>query len=316
MKNSGDKIKMIKLLILAIFLLTFCTFGFGQTPSESIPAGAREVMLKFVELNNKKLLQTEEARQIFGGESLEWKFDCFEQNLSHPDKILSMEKNYSVARVQILEKKSRVVDLYFYLRFDAGIWKISSMRAMAQTGLTESAVKYLKSKTDLTADEKETLANAELTLSSDKMLTEWFQKNRSALDNFAALALVETKPKPVKITPKPKIKKSGAAKNSDSIALTANPLKQDEINNNEPRTIERITANTPKFPKTSAALKNLHIAALETKADSSVEFTIGGITDNTVGFIYSPKDAPPKIDGWRYIWIEKIAAGWYLFRTT
>ena len=81
-------------------------------------------------------------------------------------------------------------------------------------------------------------------------------------------------------------------------------------------TRERITENTQKFPKSAAALKSLHFTLLETKFTGDIEITIGGVTDNAVGLIYSPKDKPPQIDGWRYIWVEKLAAGWYLFRTT
>jgi hypothetical protein len=45
-------------------------------------------------------------------------------------------------------------------------------------------------------------------------------------------------------------------------------------------------------------------------------FVIGGIMDNTVGFVYSPSNKPPQISPSSYIWVEEIAAGWYLFRTT
>jgi hypothetical protein len=308
---------MVKLLILIIVTLTAATFAFAQNPSESNPPGARAAMLKFVGLNNKQSLQTDEARRLFSGSALEWKMAWFGEIPNLPDKIVAVEKDFSVARVQIVRKNSRVVDLYFYLRLDASGWKISSMRAMAQTGWLESTVETLKDNAAPTAEMKEVLANAELTLSSDEMLTEWFQANRLALGKLAALALVETKPTPKKVTPAPKIKKPRANKNQGiSYGVITGSAKQDDLENYESLTIERITGNTKTFPKSAAALRKLHLAALETKADGSIEFTIGGMLDNTVGFIYSPKDAPPQIDGWRYIWVEKLAAGWYLFRTT
>ncbi|HEY0461397.1 MAG TPA: hypothetical protein VGC97_19840, partial [Pyrinomonadaceae bacterium] len=229
---------------------------------------------------------------------------------------LAVGKDFSVARVQTVQKNSRVVDLYFYLKFADG-WKINSTRAMAQTGWLESAVETLKNEAAPTAEVKELLANAELTLSSDKTLTGWFQTNRLALNNLAARALVETKPKPEKVRLPPKIKKRRTSiGTTDAVAVTENRVDYGNRENDEPQTIERITAATQRFPKSAAALKNLHFTALETKSDGSIEFTIGGVTDNTVGFIYSPKAAPPQIDGWRYIWVEKLAAGWYLFRTT
>lgn len=308
---------MVKLLILITITLTATTFAFAQNSSESNPPDARTTMLKFVGLNNKQLLQTDEARQLFSGSALKWKMAWFGEIPNPPDKIVAVKKDFSVARGQIIQENSRVVDLYFYLRFDASGWKISSMRAMAQAGWLESTVETFKDNAAPTAEMKEILANAELTLSSDKMLTQWFQANRLALDKLAALALVETKPKPKKVTPAPKIKKRRADKNPGiSYGVVVDQLKKDDLENYESLTIERITENTKIFPKSAAALKNLHFTALETKSDGSIEFTIGGMLDNTVGFIYSPKDAPPQIDGWRYIWVEKIAAGWYLFRTT
>lgn len=75
------------------------------------------------------------------------------------------------------------------------------------------------------------------------------------------------------------------------------------------------TPNTQKFPKVAAALKSLHLSALETESGGNIEI-IGGITDNSVGFVYSPSDALPLIDIWRYIRVEEVAPRWYLYRTT
>jgi hypothetical protein len=44
--------------------------------------------------------------------------------------------------------------------------------------------------------------------------------------------------------------------------------------------------------------------------------SIGGILDNEVGFLFAPDGRPPPIDPSRYIWVEPIGDGWYLFKTT
>ena len=183
-------------------------------------------------------------------------------------------------------------------------------RAMDKSGFLEVINTTLKSKAVLTAEEMEVLANTELVLSSDKMLTEWFQKNRAALDKLSKRAVIETKKKLVKATPP---RKTGSG---DTFAVAVNPMVKNDNEEDEPQTIETITQYTKQFPKTVASLKNLHLSALETKSNGNVEITIGGITDNSVGFVYSPSGTPPPIDGWRYIWVEKVAAGWYLYRTT
>lgn len=304
------KINVIKLLIIIFVSITAFTCAFAQNPNEASPPGAEAAMLKFVELNNKQLLQSDEARKLLIGEAAKWDDAWFGQAFNKPDKIISIEKNYSVARLQAVEKSSRVVDLYFYLKFDDG-WKIRSMRAMAQTGFLETINAALKSKAALTLEEKESLANTELVLSSDQMLTQWFQKNRAALDKLAAEAVLETKKKPVKVIPPQRKTKNGVTVNEVAKSVATGIGEEDE-----PRTIDYIAQNTKQFPKTADLLKTLHLNALETKSNGNIEITIGGITDNSVGFVYSPARTPPVIDGWRYIWVEEVAAGWYLYRTT
>lgn len=303
---------MTKLLVLIVVSLTGFSTVFGQTQDGSTRAGARELIVKFVELNNKQSLQTDEGRLLFTGEASEWKMASFGRLSSAPDKIVSTGKDLSVARVQTVEDNSRVVDLYFYLVFNAG-WKIRMMRALAQTGWLETIGAGLKAKTNLTPEEKETQANIELVLSSDEALAKWFQTNRAALDNLIALAPLVRKKDPDILT-RPTAKNSRSAKSANKMVVDR--VDETAMENTGPRTIESIPANSQKFPKAAAGLRDLHLSRLETRSDGSVEITIGGITDNTVGFIYSPTEAPPQIDGWRYIWVEKIAAGWYLFRTT
>jgi hypothetical protein len=43
--------------------------------------------------------------------------------------------------------------------------------------------------------------------------------------------------------------------------------------------------------------------------------SIGGMLDNEVGFLFA-EAAPPPIDPGRYIWLEPLGGGWYLFKTT
>jgi hypothetical protein len=51
--------------------------------------------------------------------------------------------------------------------------------------------------------------------------------------------------------------------------------------------------------------------------DGVVEFNIGGLTDNTVGFLYVPPGkVPPVMDSVEYIYVEEIVEGWYIYKTT
>lgn len=77
-----------------------------------------------------------------------------------------------------------------------------------------------------------------------------------------------------------------------------------------------IRAEDQQFPEVAAALKKLHLTGMSIEPNGNVEMVIGGVTDNVVGFIYSPSRNPPTMSPSSYIWVEEVADGWYLFRTT
>jgi hypothetical protein len=77
-----------------------------------------------------------------------------------------------------------------------------------------------------------------------------------------------------------------------------------------------VTRDDAKFPQASALLRKLNVSAAGIEANGNVEIVIGGVTDNTVGFIHSPAKTPPPISPSSYIWVEEVAPHWYLFRTT
>ncbi len=53
-----------------------------------------------------------------------------------------------------------------------------------------------------------------------------------------------------------------------------------------------------------------------TEENQRSEWIIGGTLDNTVGFGFSPLGQLPSIDPNERIWVERLSANWYLFRTT
>lgn len=77
-----------------------------------------------------------------------------------------------------------------------------------------------------------------------------------------------------------------------------------------------VSRDDKKFLAVAELLRKLSLSAARVEANGDVEIIIGGVTDNTVGFIYSKSKTPPKISPSSYIWIEEVAANWYLFRTT
>ena len=74
--------------------------------------------------------------------------------------------------------------------------------------------------------------------------------------------------------------------------------------------IEQLRRN----PKDTALVQKLHLISAERTRNQSCNLMIGGITDNSVGYLWTTH--PPRISPSRYIWLELLKSGWYLYRTT
>jgi hypothetical protein len=65
------------------------------------------------------------------------------------------------------------------------------------------------------------------------------------------------------------------------------------------------------------AAKRLHISSVEKAENGIVRLTIGGVVDNSVGFMLVPNRATvPAMDPSNYIYMERAVQGWYVFKTT
>lgn len=155
-------------------------------------------------------------------------------------------------------------------------WKVYAVRATALAGLLEQSYSFMKNRTDLNEKEKRDFANLKLTLAPDKDLRTWFSENRQPLDELRAI--LQTK---------------GSKTSTVYVGW-----------------------DEKQFPEALARLRNLNLRTATVKPNGDVEIVIGGISDNTVGFVYSPSNKPPGISPDSYIWVEKVAEKWFLFRTT
>ena len=259
----------MKRFIPALILLALAVPASAQEKTNPDPA-VRATLVQLFELSSKNALQTAEARRLLAGEALDWKMPGFGQLAAAPDKIVLLDAQNAVGRIQLIGKESRVVDLYFYLTL-AGSWKVKAVRTLSLTGIIEGAYQYLKTKPNLTAEEKDELGNFELLLASDEVLRSWFEAKSGIMNALYQM----------------------------SRGLKAGSEEKD-----------------PRYAEIKARLKALHFAGIQVDTDGTVEFVIGGVTDNTVGFLYSPANQPPKISPDSYIWIEQVAPNWFIFRTT
>jgi hypothetical protein len=196
-----------------------------------------------------------------------------------------------------LREGAAFADMYCYLHKDTVGWKLVGIRSLAQTWVIDEAIKQLKSKSSLTDSEKWDMANAELTVASDSALKAHFQTNQATFSKIAGLVRSQHS--------------SGSAStlhNSESVDTAE--IKTDSISMQLRDLARKVMVTIAKGGQTYSC-------------QSGLTLLIGGVMDNTVGYLYIPDSCTvPTIwnDGQRpgtdIIYIEQIAPGWYLYKST
>ncbi len=211
-------------------------------------------------------------------------------------RLLNQTKNIALVNVTIMDSLGKGLDTYLHFEKDS-IWKINAFRALAMTGMLEMIKsefeKFSESEIDsLIISEKDNdhkmfeskedfkyqLDNIKLTLEIDDNIIKHFNQNKK---EFLQL--------------KKKVSK---------IKFNKKEASYRQINLKE---------------KLESNYENLLLNSITTSfyCDECFEFIIGGMVDNTVGYLYV-KDIKnlPKINPSRIIMIREIGNGWYLFKTT
>lgn len=186
-----------------------------------------------------------------------------------------------------LRDASHALDYYTFLRREGGVWKISEVRTLALPPLHRALLEELegmRSRRELPDSMVAQLENMRLTTASDSALKAHFFAHEPA---FRALA-----------------ERFAATR-----GLTA-------LSTERAATGSATPAETREL---RAALRALRLSGLERrpKAPGCVVLVIGGMLDNEVGYIFAPPGCtPPTVSPSAYIYVEQIAPGWYLYKTT
>jgi hypothetical protein len=214
--------------------------------------------------------------------------------------LLGQTENKAVVAMTILDSSGQGLDTYLHFVKDT-VWKMEAFRALAQTGIIEQVVLELekmspqqvdsivnKSKKDKKNKEYAIftsredydfqLGNSKLTLALDDEIIKHFLDNKPEFERIKDSALKELKNK-----------------------------KSDE------RGVKLVEKLKPEYQK-------LFISSVsygDYDLGLCLNFLIGGILDNTVGYIYvKDKKDLPKMDADSIIMIREIGGGWYIYKTT
>ncbi|GAB4351953.1 MAG: hypothetical protein Kow0099_36120 [Candidatus Abyssubacteria bacterium] len=80
----------------------------------------------------------------------------------------------------------------------------------------------------------------------------------------------------------------------------------------------RSLAESGDLEAANKAARNLHCSAVVRDSRTGIiEIVIGGLVDNAVGYMYVPDgQSKPEMTPDEYIYVERIADNWFLFKTT
>jgi len=212
-------------------------------------------------------------------------------NTSLNFQLLDKSENIAVVNITILDSLGKGIDTYAHLEKDKK-WKINAFRALAMTGFMEQAMlemeKMTEEQIDTLIQKDETfkskkdfyreLENIKLTLALDDTIIEHFEKNKEKFEDLK------------------------------------NELQNTKFNKDE-QSYRKINLGE----QIKMDYKKLLINTISTtyNCENCFEFIIGGMIDNTVGYLYvHDRENLPKMNPSRIIMIREIGSGWYLFKTT
>jgi hypothetical protein len=214
--------------------------------------------------------------------------------------LLEQTDNKAVVGMTILVSIGNGVDTYLHFEKDI-IWKMTAFRSLAMTGMIEQVKIELEKMTaqqvdNIIAESKNKkeedfvifktrddynfqLGNAKLTLELDDNIVKHFMENQAEFEKLKNFALDQ--------------------------------LEKEKVD--DERSIKLIEDLKSEYQK-------LFISSVSTggyQLGNCINFLIGGMIDNTVGYIYiKDKKDLPETNPNRVIMIKEIGNGWYIYKTT
>lgn len=258
-----------------------------------------EARLKvFLELNAQNRVQSEEAQRMLTGEASErWTLDNIGSGPDQIDRVVFVGETSAVA-AGFVTRGEREEDLYYYFERVGSDWKISAMRTMAGNYFAESILANESGWDEGTLkDDPQVIAwkdwfrrNLKLGLMSDRQIAAWFVENREMFQDLVSIIRNDV---------------SGET----NISLPPLPDVMYEAMG------DQLEKPHNDFPAVTDLLWKLNLSSVIME-DDQIRWQLGGFLDDTTGILYSDTDKPPEISAFHYIWVQKLAPKWYLYRTT
>ena len=278
--------KYITTILAALLLSASAVFGQSYEPVEL----AEKIFSKeeFPDIDN---YVTGEYKGAFRG-------DIFEENAVFKYRLLEQTDKAAVVNMTVLDSTGKGVDTYLHFEKD-NIWKMNAFRALAMTGYIQQMVIELEKMTpqqieeiieelkgkehDMFESEEEYklyIDNLKLILALDDEIIKHFQAHKPEFERLKNLALDE---------------------------LTSKNVQGEQA----VKLLETGRKDYKKLLITSVSFGDYFVGR------DCLSFLIGGMVDNTVGYLYvKDKKDLPEMHPSRIIMIREIGNGWYMYKTT
>jgi hypothetical protein len=215
--------------------------------------------------------------------------------------LLAQSSNKAVVAMTVLDSNGKGLDTYLHFEKDS-IWKMIAFRTLAMTGMIEQVKNELEKMTpdqvEVAIEKSEKtkgkqrvgfasredydyeLGNATLILELDENIIAHFRKNEAAFERIKDMALHEIR--------------------------TEDSSREGPVD-----LAENLRADYRMLFISSVSYGGSELGP------KCLIFSIGGMLDNTVGFLYvSDKADLPEMNPTRVIMLREIGKGWYLYKTT
>ncbi|MFB6454235.1 hypothetical protein ACE38W_03105 [Chitinophaga sp. Hz27] len=212
-----------------------------------------------------------------------------------------LHDSLALVNMTVMEPNGKATDYYLTMRKDK-VWKLTAINSLAMTGMLQAELEeleqmpqgYLDTLIDAAQRDKAgnalkmltsmddyhfLLGNIKLILQPDDSIVQHFLDNKAAFNQLKDSALAELQ------------RKSTNDKTESQLVKKMEPVYKKLL-------IESIATDTEDHGK-------------------NIDFIIGGIIDNWVGFLYvkDKKDLPDLYNG-NLIMLRDMGDGWYLYKTT
>jgi hypothetical protein len=219
---------------------------------------------------------------------------------------IEIDENNAIVKVDVSEAGYRVSIVVFVKRVQT--WKVDALRSLALPGFVHVLREELVALEDPSPDEQRQLKDINRLFATDEELAEAFEQNKVLFIETAECFYSQDE---ITAVYAPFLAEGDEGY---TILMDGEAVPVAELNG--AWTEYGVDRETVELLVTAVEQLDLYCIERDYVYESNIHFSMGGIMDNSLGYIYAPDDDVPPIDHHEYFYIERIDEHWYIYRTT